>query len=106
MEYIKLEPSEQVYVKRSLLYSEMEILNIIKGYKEFLKLRKLELSLKTTLRKKIKDVKEEMTILDKLLPKVKESHSDMEKLKSNYPKKRQDLEQEIQDIQRKLAELQ
>ncbi len=105
MEYVKLDPSEQIYGKKQLLHSQMEILDIMKRYKEFTKLRKLELKLKTLLKKKVSEVKEETKLLETILPKVK--HTDPEeKTLRDYPKKRSDLEDEIDEIRRKLAELQ
>ena len=105
MEYVKLDPSEQIYGKKHLLHSQMEILYIMKRYKEFTKLRKLELKLKTLLKKKVSEVKEETKLLETILPKVKHADSE-EKTLRDYPKKRSDLEDEIDDIRRKLAELQ
>jgi len=106
MEYVKLDPSEQTYSKKNLLYSEMEILRITKRYEEFVKLRKLELNLKSSLRKKIKEVKEDIEILNSFLPTVKKKNYELANAKKNYPKPRKDLESEIAEIQQKLAELQ
>jgi len=46
MEYIKLDPSEQAYGKKNLLYCEMELLTILKRFKKYKQLRKEEFTKK------------------------------------------------------------
>jgi len=104
VEYISFEPSQQTYAKKNFLYCEMEILNIIKRYQIYKKLRKEELALKSLLKKTVGEVRDEIKKFDSLLPTTK-----YDKFKpadiSTSPKKRKDLESEIDAIKRKIAEL-
>ena len=106
-EYVKLEPSEHFYGKKHLLYSEMEILTIIKRYQKYKELRKKELSLKGMLRRAITELEEHVKILDSALPKIKLQHTEEEKFKVvESAKKRNDLETEILEIQQQISRLQ
>lgn len=81
----------------------MEILNIIKRYQKYQQLRKLELKIKMALKKKIKETREEIALLDQALPKTK--YQTTEKINKAYNKKRQTLENEIDEIREKLKSL-
>jgi len=76
MEFIKLNTSEQNYGKKNLLYSEMELLNMLKRFRKYKELRKEELALKSLLKKTVKSLKDEIRNLDDLLPEQK--HSDLQ----------------------------
>ena len=104
MEYIKIGHSEQIYGKKNLLYSQMEILNIKKRFQTYKKLRMLEFKIKSLLKRKIKMLKEELNTFDSVTPKIKKSNFEIKSMK-NYPK-RKELEYEIEEIRKKLAELQ
>ena len=106
MEYIQLDPSEQLFGKRSLLQSQMDLLNIIKRYQRYSLLRKEELALKVLLRKKINELWEEIKHLEKVLPHVKHIKEQKTIEKKVLPKKRSELELEIEEISRKLETLQ
>ncbi len=107
IEYVKLEPSEQVYGKKHLLSSQIELLSIIKRYQKFKDLRKKELSLKALLRRTITELNEEIKIIDASLPKIKEQKTEEESFKMlNTAKKRKDIETEILEIKRQLEKLQ
>ena len=101
---MKLDHSEQVYGKKNLLYCEMEILGILKRFKKYKKLRKEELALKNLLKRTIKDLKDEIKRLDELL--TEEKHTGLKLTASKKTPKRSDLEDEIEQIRRKIAELQ
>jgi hypothetical protein len=107
MEYIGLNPSEQKFGEKNLLYCEMEVLTTIKRYQLYKKLRKEELALKSLLKKKVNELKDELKSLDHMLPHVK-LHKQIEPmrivdrrtlLKSNK------LEEQITDIKNRLAAL-
>jgi len=104
MGYIKLNHSEQVYGKKNLLYAEMELLNSIKQYKKYKKLRKEELALKFLLKKEIDEVREELKKLDGVLPEAKQTEFKISASKKTP--KRSDLEREIEEVRRKIEELQ
>ena len=104
-EYVGLEPSQQIYGGKNLLYCEMELLNTIKSYHVYKKLRKEELSLKKLLKRTITELEEELGRLNDLLPKTK--HNKLGPAEISIEKRgRSDLEEEIDDIKRKIAELQ
>lgn len=107
MEYIKLDSSEQVYGKKHLLCSQMEMLSVMKRYESLKKMRQTEFKIKTSLKQKIKNVQDELKILDTFLPKTK--HKSIEEAKIKYSqdtKKHIDLQYELDEIKKKLAELQ
>ncbi len=106
MEYIRLEHSEQVYGKKHLLYSQMEILNIIRRYESMKKMRETEFKIKTSLKRKIKQVQDELKILDSFLPKTKFSSAEEIKTKQHHYTKKKEIQSELEEIRKKLAELQ
>ena len=104
-EYVEVDHSQQIYGKRNLLYCEMGLLSTTKRYQKYKKLRKQELALKTLLKRALSEIHEELRNFNSLLPETK--HSTSEKFEiSKGQKKREDLESEIDDIKRKIAELQ
>jgi hypothetical protein len=107
MEYFKLEAQERITGKENLLYSQMEILSILKKYQEYKKLRTQELSLKTALKRYIKLLNEEVEILDKALPHVKfERIREEPKVRASTENKNRSLEIQIDDLKRKIQNLQ
>jgi len=107
IEYIKLEPSEQFYGKKHLLYSEMETLTVLKRYQKYKNLRKVELALKTMLKRSVMELQEEMKILDNALPRIKIERTEEDKMKMiAKATKRSDLEAQISEIKNQIARLQ
>ena len=106
MEYVKLTASEQAYSKKELLMSQMETLNIMKRYQKYKELRKQELALKSILKRKIGEVREELSVIDRSLPRMKEKTEEDNQVIRIPIKKRHDLESEIEEIKRKIERLQ
>lgn len=106
MEYVKLTSSEQAYSKKELLMSQMETLNIMKRYQKYKELRKQELALKSILKRKIGEVREELAVVDRSLPRMKEKTEEDVQIAKTPIKKRHDLEFEIEEIKRKIERLQ
>ena len=104
-EYVGIGPSEQNYAKKNLLYSEMELLTVLKRYKRYKKLRKEELALKKLLSKVINEIHEEIKKFNESIPHIKEEKYLSEEI-SGRKKQRSELEDEIDEIRRKIAELQ
>jgi hypothetical protein len=104
-EYVALEPSQKIHGKRNLLYCEMELLNTIKRYRFYKKLRKEELALKKLLKRAVTELEDELRKLDELLPKTKHHKLGPAEIHTEN-RGRSDLEQEIDDIKRKISELQ
>ena len=116
-EYIKFSPAEISYGKNNTLHSEMEILTSIKHLSEYKKLRTQELMLKIDLRKKVEEINTAIAILEKSLPKTtfKETQNQEEieyqEIENALPnildqKKKLSIEEELDEIRRKLQTLQ
>ena len=124
-EYLKLMHSERVYGEKNLLESQLGLINIRKIIGNYKKLRAEELNLKITLKKKIQELKDALSVLEKSLPKSKmekdiENEEETSKkvkmkaklakaakpMKAAKPKGPTTLEMEIDEIKRKLASLQ
>lgn len=108
MEYVQLTPNEQNYAQKNLLYGQMEILTIMKRYQKYKKLRAEEHAYKLLFKRKVKEINEAMEALYKLLPHIPKPHIEEEKQVVRKPtpipqKKRDELEEEILEIQRKLS---
>jgi hypothetical protein len=102
--FVGLESSQVMAGKKQLLYSEMELLTILQKYKRYKKLRKEELATKNLLKKVITDIKNEMEILIQYMPQIKIRNSDTESMNENTTK-RDSLEEEIQEIRRRIFSL-
>ena len=122
LKYVNLQPGEIVFGKKQFLYIEMEILTSIQRYESYLRLRKQELSVKNLLRRIIIQIKEELEKANNFLPKLPEEKpeieaegeigmitpqmlSKMQLIKA--PKANRDLlEEQINEVRRKIAALQ
>ena len=110
-EYIMLTGPEVEYGDKNLLHTRLDLLSMIKRYKEFEGSRKDELVLKILLRKKINDLIHDLENIEKLLPKTKlEKEERVEKIKKKYetiiPEKEiSTLDTEVEQIRRKLESL-
>jgi hypothetical protein len=104
LEYIGIDSSKQVYGKKNLLYCQMELLTILKKIKAYKKLRKEEFALKKILKRKVDELKNILKNLNKILPETKKDKFRAARI-NHSPKKRKDLESEIENIKRKIAEL-
>ena len=103
MNYIKIEPSEQLMGKKQLLSYQLSLLNIIKRYKEYGKLRDLELKHKRDLKKLLASIDEQFKELNSIMPKISHRDAEIETTKAIISSKnRQDLELEIDEIKHKL----
>ena len=104
MEYIGLLSSKQTIGKKHILYCEMRLLIILKKIEKYKKLRKEEFALKRILKRNIKEASSILSNLENILPEVKQEKFRPLKIYKTS-KKRRDLESEIEDIKRKIAEL-
>lgn len=114
--HVKLNNTEAVMAKRDILISQMNLLRvakIIKGY-NFYRLKELELKIR--LYRKMKEVKTNITKLQKVLPTLKvpeilkkeKAEEKEDKYKAAKTKKTYDrsIEEQLQEIQRRLNNLQ
>jgi len=104
VEYVGVEPSQQTFAKKNLLYCEMTLLEIIKQYQKHKKLRKEIFALNSLLKKTFSELKEEIKDFEDCLPRTKHDNFKAADI-SVSPKKRKDLEEEIELIKRKIAEM-
>ncbi|MDO8509032.1 MAG: hypothetical protein Q7S27_05095 [Nanoarchaeota archaeon] len=114
LEYVKFSASESLYGEKNLLISELGILQFVKRIKNYKKLRQEELNMKILLKKKMDELIEMLSILDKMLPhtkmagliKEKKHHlKDRMEGMSEDDKESYTLEQEVERIRRKLEVL-
>jgi len=109
--HIKLERGEFLESRRDVLASQIALLKILTKVKSYRSLRDEELQLKLKFYRKIKELRMGIGSLQKTLPKVKEEEKtkeNMEKESSTRKTTPHDLsvEQQLQEIQRKLDQLQ
>jgi len=134
-EYIQLSASELDYGEKSLLNAELELLGAMKLSDSYHELRKQEINLKLQLKKKVGELKQNFAELEKCLPDIREEeHKEKKTFEYLHSKKinpmeeplvsaakniqvkeveestaekdaKRSLEQEIEEIQRKLRAL-
>jgi len=103
---VGLNAHERIYGKKNLLYCQMSLLTATQKYQKYRKLRKEELTLKRLLKKTLLELTEATKKLDSNLPHFKEKIYRPENLNaSKKAKKRNTLQDEINDIKRRIAEL-
>ena len=105
-EYIRLSPGERFYGQKYLLQSQIEVLNLVKGFKEFLSLRDEELMLKVALKNKIAETLEFLARLNKILPKTKYKEEPVNEEEKIRHRERLSIQEEIDRIKNKLQKLQ
>ncbi len=105
MEYIQLTLSESVIGKKNLLYSQINILDLIKRLQESKKIKDEKLAIKLLIRKKANEAIEELKSLYKLLPQIREDSSETDYEIKTKERRREDLELEIESIRRQIERL-
>lgn len=104
MEYVGLKKSQQISGEKQCLECEVSLLETIDKYRKYKKLRKQELALKRLLKRAMSDLQQEVKDFNSLMPKLKEQRFAPAKL-STSDRKRSELQDEIDEIKRKIAEL-
>ena len=104
VEYIGLNPVEQIYAKKNLLYCEMSLLESVKIYRRYKEIRKQSVALSALLKRILVEIQDELRKFESMLPKTKYDKFRAADI-SIEKKKRQELEEEIAQIKRKIAEL-
>lgn len=121
VEYVKLARPEMVYGETSLLQTQLNVLQIKKQHENYKSLRKSELHGKIELKRLISEAKEHLDVVDRFLPhthaldeKKKEEKIKQEIMTEIEPKaekksksesKVSSIEDELADIQARLAAL-
>ena len=108
--HIKLEYEEAVISKKTILTSQMNLLRIAKTINIYRAYRTQELILKTQFYKKIKEARENITQMKRILPEpeIPEILQKEERTEHKTNKKNVDrtIEEQLRDIQRRIEELQ
>lgn len=114
--HVKVDYDEALESKKSLLSLEIDLLRIIKSIRTYKQIRSKELKEKVKLSKKIKESLADLRKLHRIFPKIKipqtQINKKVEKETPEEKKKRKraekydiTIEQELQDIQKKLSSL-
>ena len=109
--HIKLDPDELIQSKKNTLSAEANLIRILQIIKKYHNLRIKELKLKARLLKKLKETKSGITKLQLTLPKLEiprkliEEKKEYKKEKYKITPKKDNLESQLEEIQRKLREL-
>ena len=104
--HVKLNYDELLVSKKKILSTEANLIRILQRMDKYKSLRNQELKLKTKLLKKLKETKTGINKLEKTLPIIKmpEILKSTKKIKEEAPKK-DNLNLELEEIQRKLKQL-
>lgn len=108
-EFVRLSDPERVYGQRNLLHSQLEVLNLVKSFSNYNKLRKEEFELKVALKSKIGEVYELIDSLENKLP--KSDYKIPKTIKSNFKEQKEkkqklNVQEEMLELQEKLRRLQ
>lgn len=106
-EYVRFNGAERFYGEKNILHGELELLSFLKRLENYKSLRKDELILRLVLKKKISELNEALSVLDKMLPRDMPPNPEKkkEKKEESIDKGVLSLEQEIEVIRRKLERL-
>jgi len=117
--HIKLEYEESIDAKRDILSTEASLLRIAGKIRDYKSYRDKELELKLILYRRIKDLKTNINLLNKVLPKLeipeiiakkeREAYKGQHKIKEHLEKTALEpnlgIEEQLAEIQRKLDNL-
>jgi hypothetical protein len=105
-EYMRFSTAEKTFATKSFLQSQLELLQLANGLQNFRKLRKEEFYLKISLKNRIEELLEFISVLEKTFPKTTEKiESSEERKKEKKMEKDLTLEREIENIKNKLENL-
>ena len=106
-EYIKLSRPEVLYGQKSFLKAQLDVLDIVKHYLIYQKLRKDEFMLKIELKNSMDEVRNKIIALERMLPRTYTQESDKKKKIEieQESKEVSSLQQEIDLIKQKLTRL-
>lgn len=109
-EYVKISNAERIYGTKSLLQSQIFSINMLKRFRAYESLKRHELTLKIELRNKIENTLHLINEMSRKLPKVEIIKSAENDLFSPFKKeemaKKKSMENELDEIRRKLYQLQ
>ncbi len=102
-EYVRFKKSEKKSIQKSFLTSQILLLDSLKRYNIYRKLRTEEMLLKIALKTKIEHVNNDMKSFEKFMPKTNLSSKDFPQIEEE--RKNYTLEEEIDLIKKKIAAL-
>lgn len=104
--HIRLNTEEAINSKRDILYTEINLLNIIKKLQDYKKLRILELKSKAVLKTEVKTLLSQIKNLKNLLPKARIPEMQKVEIESEMGRTtRNRLELELKEIREELEKL-
>ncbi|MEN9625743.1 MAG: hypothetical protein RL557_71 [archaeon] len=103
--HVRIESGEAVDLKKQVLTSEMNLLEIVRSIRNYRSLRKKEMKLKSELRVGLASLKSTLNTVAGLMPEyVKENHE--KKISSHIGvRESRDIHKELDEIKRKLEQL-
>ena len=105
-EYVKFIGPERVSLQKSFLESQIEIIKMLRQYKQYERLKNEEFLLKIVLKGKIEQVLSNVYSLEKLLPKTKMRPKKTKQEESQIMREIDlSLEEEINMLKEKIAKL-
>jgi len=106
--HIKLDYEEALLAKKQLLSAELSILQTARKIKNYKILRKKELSLKNKFKNNLRSLRTQINSLQSALPQEDSEGSSRFKIRRKKIEKRkmQDIKEQLEEIQEKLAQLQ
>ncbi len=105
LRHIRLDYDDAFYGKKELLNSELNILTILKRFKSYQLLRRKESIAKSKLRNQLQSIKVRIKNLDETIPTKKISKSKEKKKTLTRDKESRGIQEELDEIRRKLEEL-
>jgi hypothetical protein len=106
-EHVRISMTEGIYGQRNLLHSQLELLDSMKRFRAYKKLRKEEYAMRILLKTKIEETMGFLDKLDRALPKTSYlKEDDMITKTSNKKDVEPSLQEEIDLVKRKLMRLQ
>jgi hypothetical protein len=105
-EHVKLSASEIAYGQKWLLESQLGMMESLKREKKFKDLRADEFAQKIALKTRVEEILLTLDVLDKILPRPTMKENKERISDALIQRERPSLEQEIEDIKRKLSRLQ
>jgi hypothetical protein len=106
-EYVRISVGERFFGQRNLLHSQLELLDSLKHFKAYKKLRKEEFALKVALKSMLEETSGILDKLDRTLPKTKYVDYEDEPIRGRKKKSVEpSLQDEIEEVKRKLGRLQ
>src|SRR3989344_58866 len=104
--HVRIDYDEAIDSKRDILNTQINLINMQKAIESYSDLRKDESVLKLGIKSKLNSALSKLNSFKKIMPKVHEKKEEKERINDMIEKpKTNSLEQELREIQKKLAKL-